>query len=478
MDWFAFHGSFGRRAIRCTAFGLILSIVASYISLGRAEDWPTYQHDYARSGVSSEQLALPLSPAWTHRARHKPQPAWPGPAKADLYSKIHNLRPRMTFDKVFHVASAGDAVYFGSSADDQLYALDAATGKVRWSFFAEAPIRFAPTVVGERIYFASDDGRLYCLDRAGKQLWRRDPPEKDYRLPGNGRVISLWAIRSGVVVDGGVAYFASGLFPKEGVFVNAVSADDGTRKWRTPIADRPAQGYILASATRLYVPTGRENPLVFDRTAGKPLQTVAGQGGTYALLSGDTLIFGPGKTGQLGVVEPGETEQLATFAGNHMLVAGNMFYLHAEGRLRALDQARYVELARKRRDLTARKNVLTAELKKLGRSAAGVQGLKLSAELAAVGNELNKVNEEIPKCVRWDMPCPPSLALIKTGDTLIAGGDGEVAAYAAADGKEVWKAKVDGAAYGLAVANGRLYVSTDAGAIHCYSSAGGDATAK
>ncbi len=459
---------------RDRAFRISTLLAAAFCSaaLGataRAEDWPTYQHDYARAGVSAEKLSFPLAPAWTHRSRAKPQPAWPGPAKADLYSKIHNLRPRMTFDKVFQVVSAGDAVYFGSSADDQVHALDAATGERRWSFFAEAPIRFAPTIVGDRLYFASDDGRVYCLDRAeGKQIWRRDPPEKDYRLPGNGRIISLWAIRSGVVVDGGIAYFSSGLFPKEGVFVNAISAEDGSPKWRTPISDRPAQGYILASATRLYVPTGRENPLVFDRGTGKSLQAVSGQGGTYALLSGDTLIFGPGKTGELGVVEPGESEQLATFAGNHMLVAGGMFYLHAEGRLRALDQVRYVELARKRRELTARKATLTAQLKKLGRGVASAEGLKLTTELAAVGNELNKVNAEIPKCVKWDVACPQSLAMVMAGDALIAGGDGEVAAYNAADGKQVWKAKVVGAAYGLAIANERVYASTDIGVIHCF----------
>jgi outer membrane protein assembly factor BamB len=438
-------------------------------SASRAEDWPTYQHDYARSGVSAEKLPFPLTEAWTHRARQKPQPAWPGPAREDLYNKVQNLRPRMTFDKVFHVVAAGDSAYFGSSADDQVYALDAATGKKRWSFFAEAPVRFAPTIVGERLYLGADDGRVYCIARAdGKQVWRRDPPEQDYRLPGNGRVISLWAVRSSVVVADDTAYFSSGLFPKEGVFVNAIAAADGTPRWRTAIPDRPAQGYLLASATRLYVPTGRENPLVFERATGKSLQAVSGAGGTYALLAGDTLIFGPGKAGELGVVEPGESEQLATFAGNHMLVAGGIFYLHANDRLRALDQTRYVELARRRRELNARKPVLTAKLKALGSKVASAEGLKLSAELAAVGNELNKVHAEIPKCVKWDMPCPQALALVMAGDTLIAGGDGEVAAYSGTDGKEIWKSKVDGAAYGLTVANGRLFVSTDLGVIQCF----------
>ena len=36
-------------------------------------------------------------------------------------------------------------------------------------------------------------------------------------------------------------------------------------------------------------------------------------------------------------------------------------------------------------------------------------------------------------------------------------------------GRHVWSSKVDGRAYGLAVSNGKLYVSTDKGTIHCFS---------
>jgi outer membrane protein assembly factor BamB len=45
---------------------------------------------------------------------------------------------------------------------------------------------------------------------------------------------------------------------------------------------------------------------------------------------------------------------------------------------------------------------------------------------------------------------------------------GEVVALRAADGQEIWRSAVDGGAHGLAVANGRLFVSTDKGHIYAF----------
>ena len=51
---------------------------------------------------------------------------------------------------------------------------------------------------------------------------------------------------------------------------------------------------------------------------------------------------------------------------------------------------------------------------------------------------------------------------------LFAGGDDEMAAISALDGSVRWTAPVSGRVRGLAVANTGLYVSTDAGSIHCF----------
>jgi len=87
-------------------------VVMTLCATARAEDWPTYRHDNARSGVTAEQLLPPLSQQWVFAPGHVPEPAWPVPAKE---------RPRVRFDDAYHVAVAGDAVYFGSSADNKVY---------------------------------------------------------------------------------------------------------------------------------------------------------------------------------------------------------------------------------------------------------------------------------------------------------------------------------------------------------------------
>ena len=53
---------------------------------------------------------------------------------------------------------------------------------------------------------------------------------------------------------------------------------------------------------------------------------------------------------------------------------------------------------------------------------------------------------------------------------MLAGGDGFVVGVDAESGKELWSGNVDGTAFGLAVENGNLYVSTDTGSIYCFKS--------
>jgi len=75
----------------------------------------------------------------------------------------------------------------------------------------------------------------------------------------------------------------------------------------------------------------------------------------------------------------------------------------------------------------------------------------------------------IASSVRWRSPRAGVVAIILAGDQVIAGCRDEVAILSASDGKELWKAKVDGDAVGLTVANGRLLVSTTRGVIHGFA---------
>jgi len=171
-----------------------------------AEDWPTFGADNRRSSVTGEVLELPLKESWVFKATHPPQPAWPAPAKQDFFHHHYNLRPTVTYDRAFHIVGADDLVIFGSSANDKIYALDAKTGQVRWTFFTEGPVRLAPVIADNKVYAGCDDGYVYCLsENDGSLVWKYRVAEQNRMVPGNGRMTSLWPVRAGLVV--GLAVF-------------------------------------------------------------------------------------------------------------------------------------------------------------------------------------------------------------------------------------------------------------------------------
>ncbi len=326
-------------------------------------DWPTYQHDNARSGLSPSQLKPPLFLQWVHRALHPPRPAWPAPAKRDYWHKS-NHNPRVTYDRAYHVIAVEDRVYYASSADDQIRCLDARKGHLLWNSFAEAPIRLAPTIADGKLVYGCDDGRVYCLNaKSGRTIWVIHPENLgnpgsgstisdrvssvgEYRIAGNERIIHPQPIRTGVVVEGQTAFFCRGLFPTQGVEQVAVDLQTGKPRARARLA-AATQGYLQKRGGRLFVPTGRD-----------PAGTQLGQ--VLRPTSGPTFQKTP-----------------------------------------AIDKFPYAQIA--------------------------------------------------TKAARF------------------AGGDGQVAAFSLATGKQLWSAQVAGRAYSLAVASDRLLVSTDQGVIYCFS---------
>jgi len=522
--------------------GLVWAAGILLASATHAEDWPTYQHDNARSGITSERLRLPLGEEWTFRARHKPQPAWEEPSPkptGGFYGQIE-LR-RVHFDDAFLAVVAGDSVYFGSSADNRVMALDAATGQVRWSAHTGGPVRLAPTVWRDRVLVGSDDGFVYSLKAAdGSVAWKLRAAPEDRKVLGNGRMISLWPVRTSVLVDDGIAYFAAGIFPLEGVAVYAVRADDGRLVWKNdaatedPRSSLSPQGYLLASATRLFAPMGRTSPTAFDRKDGKLLYTASlGHmiGGAQTLLADDLLFTGTEEI--LAFQQESASKRVAWFPGRHILVSRSLTYLATDREILAIDRKAYTPASLARQSLATRRLDRTqvlyrarsarqraeavlketqAKAKALGEESGSLalsaffreDGLKgwlgereelpkklvadtrafAAAEqaLANLEKELTKLGEDIAKAdaaaaaaVRWRSACEASETMILARDVLFVGGKDQVLAFDAASGQPLWTGKADGKARGLAVAGGRLFVSTDAGSIHCFGKGGAPA---
>ncbi len=388
----------------------------------QSEGWPAYLHDGRRSGVTEEQLALPLHPQWTAACEHRPQPAWPDPAPGSFWQGLETLKPRVTYDAAFQPIAVDDAVWFASSSDDRVYCLDARRGRTRWSRRAQAPVRFAPVIAGERLFLASDDGFVYCLSRdKGILLWKRRLAPKPTLIPGNGRIISAWPVRTGLVVEDGLVYCAVGLFPSQGTWIFALDATSGEVAWKAELPESLSpQGYLLLSPTRLFVPNGRAMPFAFARADGAFQGVFGGPGGAWALVVEDALVSGPGNAGELAMAKTDTRESLASFRGNRMVVKGDTAYLQTDTQLVALDRGKRV------------------------------------------------AQPDATDAVLWSVATRHPHAMILAGNTLFAGGDDEVGAYSASTGELLWTGPVKGRALGLAVASGRLIVSTDTGHLHAF----------
>lgn len=440
-----------------------------------ASDWPTYRGDYRRTGSSPETVRLPLAQAWTYTAVTPPQQAWADPGGRILEGKA--IRDRIGYDDAFHVAIVGDRVYFGTS-DHQLHCRHAHTGEALWSFFTGGPIRLAPTVADGKVYFGSDDGFAYCLDaETGQVVWKRHVSPRDEWLIARGTMISRWPVRTGVLVDGGVAYFGAGIFPHETVYLAAVDARTGEVLWvRDDLSqddagrdDLSPQGYLLLEGERLLVPSGRVMPAAFDRKDGSLLfkaraawRTTAGGvvGGTEAMLV-DGQIISSGAHHLLAVDQGTGKVGYGWFDGYQMTVQGDAAYVLTGNTAARLDRARFAEASRVRQEKSLEAYALNRKLAGASKEAAA----KYRADIQQLNQEI-EASRNIG--VVWQTPTTAEASLIVTEGLLIAGGDGEVLAFDTRNGEKLWQAEVDGDARGLAVAAGNLYVSTTSGKILCF----------
>lgn len=411
-------------------FAAGLWIVLACCSVARAADWPTYRGDAARSGYTFEVLPAKLSHAWTYHPAHAPAPAWP-------------RDDRMLFDRVNDVVVANGLLFFGSTVDCQVVALDAVTGKERWKFFADAPVRFAPAVWKDRLFVVSDDGSLYCLAAAdGSLIQKFRGGQSDEMILGNGRMVSRWPARGGPVIRDDIVYFAAGIWQSEGVSLYAIDAASGKELWRNVEAGHiympqphggamansgvSAQGHLVATANELLVPTGRAVPAAFARKDGKflyyHLQANGHTGGTQTVVADTSFYNG------------GVAFNVASGALESKLGAGAIAVMPQGIVQGGKKDVRVVKLVEK-----------TAPDRK------GVPAKTLEHQVV------------------WSVPgVDGSAAVIVAGDVLFAGGGTTVTGIDAKARKVIWSAAVDSTPHGLAAANGRLYVSTDRGSIYCF----------
>ena len=426
------------------------------------QGWPMYRRDPRRSGATDEQLATELNEAWRH-AVAPPKPSWPEPAQRSFWQNIDEAIPRVVFDLAHHPVSDGRFVVFASSQDDHVRCLDLKTGQLRWRVATDGPIRFAPVLHDGAVFVASDDGHLHRFDLdTGAFEWKVRLAPDDRRIPGNGRLISAWPIRTGPVIDRGVLHATCGLFPRFGTYAFAIDPASGEILWSRPLPGTSPQGYLLASSSRLFIPTGRTAPTTLGRGDGRNLGTFDLPGGTFALLVEDQLISGPGSEGTLGSADSQTRETAASFQADRGVVIPELVVLQRGDTLLAVDRPRLLALEAHRATLRQR----IAELEGIQKNGQR----DVSDLLNAARRELASLGTQITECELWRINQPAS-SLIMSGDSVIAAGDGRVSMINARTGDTTWDAPIKGRGHGLAIAGGHLLVSTDEGVLHAFRSA-------
>ena len=461
-------------AVFCMA-GLLLIPV-------RAEDWPTYRHDNRRSGVTSDSLTFPVERAWEYSSAEMPQTAWAGPAKWDSYANMRKLKAMRNFDPVFYVTVAEGGLFFGSSVDDAVHCLDVETGLEKWAFFTGGPVRLPPAFDAGKLYFGSDDGGVYCIDaNSGLRVWDHQAAPETRKVPVNGKLTSLYPCRTGALVQNGKVYFAASLLPWQKTYVCAIDAESGATfgagLFQKEYEHMAAQGPMLASTTKLYVSQGRQIPLVFDRYTGQMIKSLgdSGFGGVFGLLTADSiLVHGHGQNhrteGELRFFGPQQQDLLVTFPhATSIVIREGIVYLYADGQLQAFDRDAYMGLQSRIRRLQESQKKWGEQKKKLDADAKAADRVRLDKEIKSAGQQIAMLQERLPSTFLWRIPSDCPLELILAGEMLLAGGEGKVAAYETATGREIWTDVVEGRAYGLAVSEGRLLVSTDLGRIICFA---------
>jgi outer membrane protein assembly factor BamB len=408
----------------------ICLVLCNLVVLANAADWPMVRADSSRRGYTAEPLPERLALAWRYQPRHAPSPAWP-------------RDDRMLFDRASEVVVADGRLFFGSSTEDQIVALDAASGKKLWTYTTDSPVRFSPAVWKDRLFAVSDDGHMYCLsvsDGTVLRTWRGGPT--DEMILGNGRMVSRWPARGGPVLYDNIVYIATGIWQSEGITVQAIDAATGEIIWSNDKAGSiympqphggamansgiSAQGYLVATENKLLVPTGRAVPAALDRRSGEflyyHLQANGRVGGTDTVVAGDTFYNG----GQAFSLASGELEAKLA-AGAFAAFPGGVVH-------------------------------------------SGSQTLKvLNAVEKTVPDRKGAPVQVRQHAVAWSVSdVAGGASAIVAGSTIVVGGDKKVTAVDTESKQPVWSAEVDGKAHGLAAAAGRLYVSTDRGTIYCF----------
>ncbi len=181
-----------------TAYGKLVSAGRSPAS----ESWPAYRHDAQRSGSTTTALPPRLEPLWQVDIGGEPT----SPVVAD------------------------GCVIVAAKDSRRVFALNASTGRELWQYSAGGRIDTPPTIYDNRVVFGCADGHVYCLLAAdGELAWRFRAAPAARLIGAFGRLESAWPVHGSVLIKDDTVYCTAGRssFLDGGIYAWALDLDSG-----------------------------------------------------------------------------------------------------------------------------------------------------------------------------------------------------------------------------------------------------------
>lgn len=453
------------------------------------DDWPMYRGDRWRSASSASAGPESLSVLWkTAVSPALEVAALTGPTTSPI---LHDWREN-PFIKgpVSAPVIANGQVLVARTEAHEVVAMDANSGAVNWRFTANGRIDTPPTIHRGICLFGTHAGWVYAL-RAdnGELIWKMRATPDEERIVAYGQVESAWPVAGSVLVMDDIAYFAAGRQPLAdgGIFLFAVDPLSGARHWVHRLDDMPQSNDT--PSTEAFKGFYENSGLEFD-----PIDILHAEGDGLAMsrwvMSRDGQTVSVDKWNGFSRMEAGEDSKGGVWIprGSWTYGARHQQRFRGEASLRplvAFREDQVVASLNGSTDVFARDFNLdqgeTFDSKWItGWQAAGegnkggkpyrtyriAEGAKWTVDPFATAEEkLAQAAQEPGTQVYNDIF---ALALSGDGRAYAVHKDGRMKVLALADGKVLAEATVPAPVWdGLAIAGGKLYLTTKAGELVC-----------
>jgi len=181
--------------------------------------------------------------------------------------------------------TAGDLVIVADIDHNELIAVDAASGNVKWRFMTGGRMDTAPTL-HKGICLAGDrTGYAYAIKaKTGKLIYKLRIAPNEKRMVSYGKVESVWPVIGGVMVANGKAYASAGRTQGSdgGLLVRAFVPETGKVLWSKAMP-RNDRGARRNDAIALQGAVAKSMGYGLDREKGEIAKSVPGSGLTMGL---------------------------------------------------------------------------------------------------------------------------------------------------------------------------------------------------